>query len=86
MIKRCRVEDYGRKNVNATVKNKEDAGGRIKIHRENFTPKDYTRAFRKISQTRDGISYILYKKLKYVSFSSSTGIICCGPVTNLVHI
>jgi len=37
MIRRCRVEDYGRNNVNATVKNKEDTGGRIKIHRENFT-------------------------------------------------
>jgi hypothetical protein len=37
MIRRCRVEDYGRKNVNAKVKNKADTGGRTKIHRENFT-------------------------------------------------
>jgi hypothetical protein len=39
MIKRGRVEDYGRENVNAKVKNKEDTGGRIKIHREDFTRK-----------------------------------------------
>jgi len=25
-IKRCRVQDYGRKNANAKVKNKEDTG------------------------------------------------------------
>jgi hypothetical protein len=62
--KRCTVQDYERKNVNvnAKVKNKEDTGGRIKIHREKFYPKDYTCAFIKISQTRDGIFYILYNK------------------------
>jgi len=37
MIKRGRVENYGRENVNAKVKNEEDTGGRIRIHRENFT-------------------------------------------------
>jgi hypothetical protein len=39
MIKRGRVEDYIRENVNVKVKNKEDTGGRTKIHRENFTRK-----------------------------------------------
>jgi hypothetical protein len=39
--KRCRIKNYERKNinVNAKIKNKEDTGGRIKIHRENFTQK-----------------------------------------------
>jgi hypothetical protein len=59
--KRCRVGDYGRKNVNVKVEDKEDTGGKIKIHKKLY-PKDYTCALVKISKTRDVIFYNLFKK------------------------